>query len=65
MSKSTKPTIVQQYGIRWQSGIVFSFGSREDAEAALRKDGRGVGVLVVHEGIPGRPADKWTPWQEA
>jgi hypothetical protein len=50
----------QQYGIRWSTGSVFAFNSREDAEAALRKDGRGVGVLVVHDIEPGTPnAAEW------
>jgi hypothetical protein len=52
----------QQYGIRWSTGSVFAFNSREDAEAALRKDGRGVGVLVVHDIEPGTPNS--TEWRE-
>jgi hypothetical protein len=52
----------QQYGIRWSADSVFAFNSREDAEAALREDGRGVGVLVVHEIEPGTPNS--TEWRE-
>jgi hypothetical protein len=43
-----QPEIRQQYGIRWQTGVVFAFRSRQEAEDALREDGRGVRVLVVH-----------------
>jgi len=43
----------QQYGIRWPTGSVFSFASRQAAEAALDEDGRGVGVLVVQDIEPG------------
>ena len=51
-----------QYGIRWPTGSVFAFPSREAAEGALREDGRGVGVLVVHEYEPG--TSNSTEWAE-
>jgi hypothetical protein len=44
-----------QFGIRWPAGSVFAHPSRESAEAALKADGRGIGVLVVHEYEPGTP----------
>lgn len=65
MSKK-QPKIMQQYGVRWPTGVVFSFASRADAERILdqaREEGRD-GTLVVHEGIPGRPEHEWTAWQE-
>ena len=52
----------QQYGIRWPTGSVFAFRSRGDAEAALAEDGRGIGVLVVHEYEPG--TSNATEWRE-
>ncbi len=52
----------QQYGIRWPTGSVFSFASREAAEVSLREDVRGAGVLVVHEIEPGTP--NCTEWRE-
>lgn len=61
MSKP-KNQIFQQYGIRWPTGVVFPFISREAAEASLVEDGRGVGVLVVHEYEPGTP--NATEWRE-
>ena len=54
---------VQQYGVRWPTGSVFSYASRKDAEAALREDGTGFGILVVHEIEPGTP--NCTEWREA
>jgi hypothetical protein len=49
-----------QYGIRWDAGSVFSYSSREAAEAALAADGRGIGTLVVHDIEPGTPnASEW------
>jgi hypothetical protein len=59
-SKPKSPSV--QYGIRWPTGSVFPFHSREDAETALREDGRGVGVLVVHEYEPGTA--NATGWRE-
>jgi hypothetical protein len=47
VAQRKKPEIKQQYGIRWPTGSVFAFQSREDAEEGLRKDGRGIGALVV------------------
>ena len=52
----------EQYGIRWPTGSVFAFGSREEAEVALREDGRGIGVLVACEYEPGTA--KSTEWRE-
>lgn len=57
-----KPKSTEQYGIRWPSGSVFSYGSRELAEAALGDDPRRVGVLVVHEYEPGTA--NATEWRE-
>jgi len=63
-----------QYGVRWGDGLpVFAFRSREDAESALAEDGRGIGVLVACEYVPGGTHDaEWrevesasTPHQEA
>lgn len=51
-----------QYGVRWPTGSVFAFPSREAAEDALREDGRDVGVLVVCEYEPG--TDRSTEWRE-
>ena len=61
MSKPQNPN-TRQYGIRWPTGSVFAFSSQEAAEAALREDGRGVGVLVVHDIEPGTP--NATEWRE-
>jgi len=63
MTPKPKNLNAQQYGIRWPSGVVFPFTSREAAEASLREDGRGVGVLVVHDIEPGTP--NCTEWREA
>ena len=52
----------QQYGIRWPTGSVFAFGSQDEAEAELDRDGRGFGVLVVHEYEAGTP--NCTEWRE-
>ena len=54
----------QQYGIRWgaDNDVVFAYGSRALAEAALGEDGRSVGILVVHEYEPGTP--NATEWRE-
>jgi hypothetical protein len=53
----------EQYGIRWGSDSpVFAFGSRAIAEQALADDGRGIGVLVVHEYEPHTPNS--TEWRE-
>jgi hypothetical protein len=52
-----------QFGIRWPTGSVFAFGSREGAEKALAEDGREVGVLVVHEFEPGTANS--SEWREA
>jgi hypothetical protein len=63
--RKQEPQIMQQYGVRWiPDGPVFGFRSRDDAEDALRKDGRGIGVLVVSEGVAGQPQSEWTPWAE-
>jgi hypothetical protein len=51
-----------QYGIRWPTGSVFAFGSREEAESELAADGRGIGVLVMQEYEPGTP--NATEWRE-
>jgi hypothetical protein len=56
--------IVQQYGVRWSTGAVFSYPSRAVAEAAIAENAKGCGVLVVHEGIAGRPESEWTNWEE-
>jgi|HubBroStandDraft_6_1064221.scaffolds.fasta_scaffold00062_13 hypothetical protein len=56
------PKLATQYGIRWPTGSVFCFGSRELAEAALGEDPRRAGVLVVHEIEPGTP--NATEWRE-
>ena len=50
-----------QYGVRWPTGSVFAFPSREAAEDALREDGRGIGVLVACEYEPG--ASRSTDWE--
>ena len=60
-AKPKKPT-AQQYGVRWPTGSVFAYASREAAETALAEDGRGIGVLVVHEYEPGTPNS--TEWRE-
>ena len=61
--RKQEPQIMQQYGVRWKpDGPVFAFASRDLAESALQKDGRGAGVLVVSEGISHRPQAEWTPW---
>jgi hypothetical protein len=54
----------QQYGIRWgaDNDVVFAYGSRPLAEAALGEDGRSIGILVVHEYEPGTP--NCTEWRE-
>jgi hypothetical protein len=62
VARKQKPEIVQQYGIRWPTGVVFAFRTRDDAQTELRVDGRGIGVLVVHEGVPGQYG--WTEWEE-
>ena len=51
-----------QYGIRWPTGSVFAFPSREAAEAYLAANARLLGVLVVHEYEPGTPDA--TEWRE-
>ena len=55
---------MQQYGVRYSADVVFSYRSRGLAERAMRDNPQGGGVLVVHEGIPGTPADEWTDWAE-
>ena len=51
-----------QYGIRWPTGSVFAFPSRDAAEAYLARNARLPGVLVVHEYEPGTP--NATEWRE-
>ena len=52
----------QQYGIRWATGSVFPFSSRQEAETTLREDDRGTGVLVVCDYEPGTPRrTEWRP----
>jgi hypothetical protein len=52
-----------QYGIRYTAtGPVFAFRSREEAEAELASDGRGIGVVVVHEYEIDTP--NCTEWRE-
>ena len=51
-----------QYGIRWLTGSVFAFPSRDAAEAYLAANGRLLGLLVVHEYEPGTPDA--TEWRE-
>jgi len=46
-TRKKQPEIKQQYGARWKTGVVFPFGSREDAEDAIVENERGEGVLVV------------------
>ena len=64
MAAKPKNLSAQQYGIRWgaDSDVVFAYGSRALAEAALGEDGRSVGILVVHEYEPGTP--NATEWRE-
>lgn len=52
-----------QFGIRWPTGSVFAYGSRQDAEKLLAEDGRGLGVLVVCDYEPG--TSNATEWREA
>ena len=52
-----------QYGVRYDvKGPVFGFPSRDEAEAHLAADGRGIGVLVACEYEPGTA--KSTEWRE-
>jgi hypothetical protein len=65
MSGNRKPGARQwrtQYGVRWATGSVFAFPSREAAEGALNETGRSGGVLVVHEYEPDTP--NCTEWRE-
>lgn len=59
-----RPKITRQYGIRWPTGVVFAYSSREDAEQALSDDGRGIGTLVVIEYVPGQPRSEEADWQD-
>jgi hypothetical protein len=52
----------KQYGIRWSTGGVSAFRSREDAEAYLSDNLRNGAVLVVCEYEPGTA--KATEWHE-
>lgn len=63
-AEGRKLVTVQQFGARWSTGIVFSYGSREDAEADIQRKPPGAGVLMVHEGVPGATEAEWTPWVE-
>ena len=56
-----------QYGVRWPTGSVFSFSSRDEAEWELAHGGPAwtsttPGVLVVHEYEPG--TSNCTEWRE-
>ncbi len=51
-----------QYGIRWPTGSVFAFPSREAAEAYLAANARLLGVLVIHEYEAGTA--NATEWRE-
>jgi len=51
-----------QYGIRWPTGSVFAFPSREAAEEYLAANGRLLGVLVIHEYEAGTA--NATEWRE-
>lgn len=59
---SREPQWLSQYGVRWPTGAVFPHPSREAAENALQEDGRGIGVLVVMEYVPG--TSNCTEWRE-
>ena len=64
VTAKTEKLSAQQYGIRWgaDNDVVFAYGSRPLAEAALGEDGRSIGILVVHEYEPGTPNS--TEWRE-
>src|ERR1017187_9163461 len=51
VTAKTEKLSAQQYGIRWgaDNDVVFAYGSRPLAEAALGEEGRSIGILVVHE----------------
>lgn len=57
-----EPRKLSQYGVRWPTGSVFCYSSRNAAEGALDKDGRNVGVLVVRDYEP--DTSNCTDWRE-